>query len=252
MDRYTAVVNKLVGQGLANTIVADGGVAFRLRYVGSSRIASDYADAVLISATSLTLSINGVADSTIVNSGVILFATYTTLGAVIDQVNLSSNWEAEIVAGLRSDAVSGSQVLARSTSTFRPYAEVDFNWDSSVCTRLDVCLESQLPFNYVHNTLQTGVSAHRVQFQRALALQNTSDSSAPILTVYELPPDKSAAVTGKTYTPGILVDNTAFDSGVDAPVISGGYGNSLLVRLSVTGAVWSDTGAYLKVFGNKE
>ena len=124
-------LNKAVAKSVGARVVADGSVKLRIRCVAYPESSANYADAVLVSATSLTLSVNGVADSTVGSSGVLAFATYTTLGALVDAINLSANWEAEIVAGLRTDAVDGSELLARSTSVFRMFQEVSLYADSS-------------------------------------------------------------------------------------------------------------------------
>lgn len=223
-------------------LTADLGVALRLRYVGSGESAPDYADAVLVSATSLTLSVNGVADSTVGATGVLAFATYTTLGSLVDAINLSANWEAEIVAGLRSDSTASSVLLARSTSAFRPYQEVSLFWDSSACKHISFCVEPKVGFS-------EPILNARVGLKRVIGIVNTSDSGAYDISAYELGPDKASSLrTLYNVTPA---DNTADDSGaLDEPFVHAGVGRSILVRVS--DASWADSGAYLKVYAVRE
>ncbi len=246
MNHKEAQTSKALETGIGVALVADQGVALRLRYVGSPESSPDSADAVLVSATSLTLSVNGVADSTVGSAGVLAFATYTTLGLLVDAINLSANWEAEIVAGLRTDAVNGSEMLARSTSTFRPFQTVELKWDSSDggVGGIDYALESFPEFSRSSVRGQ-----HRVSFERLIALVNTGDSSATTIYVYEVEKDRASVV--RTLAQFSATDNTQLDTGeVDFP-IHAEWGNDILVRFR-NGGGWADSGAYLRVQGRRQ
>lgn len=245
MNHKEAQTSKALETGVGVVLAADQGVALRLRYVGSPESSPDYADAVLVSATSLTLSVNGVVDSTIGSAGVLAFATYTTLGLLVDAINLSANWEAKIVAGLRTDAVNGSEMLARSTSTFRPWADVELKWDSSDggVLGVDYALESGEKFPRSNSESQ-----HRVAFERLLAYVNTGSAETIQVYVYEVAKDRSAVL--RTLAQFAVADDTAFDSGeVDFP-IHAEWGNDILVRFRGTG--WVDSAAYLRVQGRRQ
>lgn len=248
MDKYTAVVNSTIAKGIATRTLADAGVALRLRCVANPESSGHYADAVLVSATSLTLSVDGVADSTVGSSGVLAFATYTTLGALVDAIQLSSNWEAEIVAGLRSDTVNGSELLARSTSTFRMYAEVSLTWDSSDngVLGIDFLLEPERPFAFARGQ---ATSQHRVGFKGIIALVNSNAGEDINVVVSEVKPGNAAIF--KTLKTIVCADNTVKDTLTDNDFLAhADYGNSILVRFRGTG--WIDTAAYLEVGGVKE
>lgn len=227
-------------------IQADGTVALRIRCVAYPESSPNYADAVLVSATGLTLSINGVADSSVGSSGVLAFATYTTLGKLVDAINLSSNWEAEIVAGLRSDAVNGSELLARSTSVFRMYEEVKLYKDSSDSgvNGLIIALEPNKPFETVHGDLSVKTfKQNRVGVFRVKALVNTSDSGTYNVNIIEVTPDKSTIV--KTHYSTATADNTQTDSGqTDVLQFQADFGNCLAVAIDATG--WQDSGAFVE------
>lgn len=245
MDLYTAQLNKTLSKKISGRVVADGSVALRIRCVANPESSSNYADAVLVSATSLTLSINGAADSTVGATGVLAFATYTTLGALVDAINISSNWKAEIVAGLRSDSTGSSRLLARSTSTFRMYQDVELKWDSSAATGLDFVLEPADAFASNDQYL-----AHRVSIKRLRALVNTSDASTTDIIAYEVP--RNRASTLRTITTVTAADNTEKDTGAaDEAFFTAEYGNAILVRFANAGG-WADSGAYLEVQGERE
>jgi hypothetical protein len=253
MDKYTAELNKAVGKALSNRVVADETVKLRIRCVGYPKASEHYADAVVVSATSLVLSIDGTADTTFSGAtGTLLFATYTTLGTLVDEINSSANWEAEIVAGLRSDRIDGSELLARSTSTFKMFEEVKLYADSSDSGVYQVgfCLEPGEAFDYIHGDAPIkSWTQHRVSIDRIRALIDTSDSGAWVLTVYELKPDKASAY--KTLAVYAGTDATEKDTGAtNTQQFQSEYGNSLYVVAS--DAAWQDTLAYLDVQGHRE
>lgn len=230
-------------------VVADGSVKLRLRCVGYPQSSAHYADAVVVSNTSLTLSIDGAADTTVGSAGVLAFSTYTDLGKLVDAINLSSNWEAEIVAGLRSDAINGSELLARTTATFSMYVEISLYADSSDSGvyRLGILLEPNKSFETVHGLdSQQMYHKYRVGLKRIKGLVNTSDSGAADLTVYELKPDKASAL--RTVFNALPADNTEKDTGqTDNVFVNADAGNSLYVVLS--DGAWQDSGAYLSIEG---
>jgi len=244
MDLKTAQINKAVAKAIGRRVVADEGVALRICCIAYPESSKHYADAIVVSATSLTLSIDGSADTTVGASGVLAFATYTTLGTLVDAINLSANWEAEIVAGLRSDAVNGSELLARSTSTFRMFQTLELKFDSSDggVYGISFLLEPDLEFDF-------NKSEHRVGLKRVRWLSNTVSAEAVTLAVYELKKDK--AVSQRTLLAGTAADNTEGDTGlIDDVLVHADYGNSILVRITSTG--WADSGAYLQCEGIRE
>ena len=250
MNNSEALLNKALAKGIGKRVVADGTTKLRIRCVGYAESTPHYADAVVVSATSLVLSIDGVADTSFSGaSGTLLFATYTTLGTLVDQINSSSNWEAEIVAGLRSDAINGSELLARTTSTFRMYEEVDLMADSSDSGvyRVGILLEPGQAFDLIHNEKSTQrADQHRVGLVRHKSSVNTGSAEATSVVAYELGPDKAASL--RTLGSWVGVDTTELDSGAqDAPLFHAGFGNSILIELSSTG--WVDAAAYLEVNG---
>lgn len=254
MDRETAQTNAALRTSIGAYLVQDQGLALRLRCVGSPESSSAYADAVLVSATSLTLSMNGVADSTVGTAGVLLFATYTTLGALVDAINASDNWEAELVGALRSDLTASSVLLARTTSTFRMFAEVAIYWDSSVYGFLTYLLEPGLAFDSVRKANSTrnprgDAKLHRVGLYRIVCNDNNSAGAMTVVAT-ELKLDKAA--TYKTLLSAAVADNTEKDTGAQTtPRFHAEYGNSILVKFGVSGD-FTDTSCYLQVEGVRE
>jgi len=253
MDDRQAILNSAIAKAVGGRVVADGSIKLRIRCIAYPESTKHYADAVVVSATALTLYVDGAVDSNVGASGVLAFATYTTLGTLVDAINISGTWEAEIVAGLRSDTVSGSELLARSTSTFRMYEEISLYADSSDngVYKVSYLLEPGQAFEYVRTKVAPSYKTHRVGLQRLKGLINTNAGEAIYMTAYELKPDKASAL--KTSGTWEGTDNIEKDTGAtDDVMVHAGYGNSILIDLYSTGTGWIDSGAYLEVQGKRE
>ena len=248
MNPEQAQLDAAIKKAIGARVVADGGIALRIRCVAYPESSAHYADAVVVSATSLVLSIDGVADTTFRGAtGTLLFSAYTTLGALVDEINSSSNWNAEIVAGLRTDAINGSELLARSTSTFRMFEETDLHFDSSDSGvyGISFLLQSGIAFEKDADVLVK----HRVGVKRVKWLCNTASGAVVTLACYELEPGHAASIG--TLVADSAADNTEGDTGAaDEPIAHAGYGNDILVRIVST--EWVDTAAYLDVMGVRE
>jgi len=226
----------------SSSVVADQSVALAIKYIGQQASAT----VTVVAATGITLKHGAAAseavDTTVDTNGVIEFATYTTLGSVVDQINLSPNWRAEIVDGLRSDLVSSSQMIARSETTLSPtrIQVLPLYWDTSVHLSLDFAISSRR-LNF--GKTQKGKVAI---FQQSRSLVNIT-SGALTLYVYD--------VTQKRDTSTLLGQFAGTDNVELAASIAGGVGDlrsevghDLLVRYVGTGDL-PDSGAYLNVAG---
>lgn len=74
---------------------------------------------VTVDATGITCTRNGVVDTTVGASGVVADATYTTLGAMVDIINLSPHWYARLGCMQRSDLSANTLLAAAATNALR-------------------------------------------------------------------------------------------------------------------------------------
>ena len=226
-------------------LIQDQGVALRVKCVAYPDSSKHYADVVVVSASTLTFSIDGTADSTVGTAGVITISSgVITLGALVDAINLSANWKAEIVAGLRADAVNGSQLLARTTSTFKMGISKDLYWDSSTHLSMEYVLE---PGSFLTDEQRGG---YRVGFKRFKG-QCDVGSGTLTLYVYEIPADHNGtyAVIKGTWA---MTDDTELDTGAqDVSRVQSDYGKLLLVRIT-GGTDFPDTDIRFQVEGEVE
>lgn len=121
----------------------DTDVAFVIKYVGSAGTAATENGTVEVSSGDVLLKLGATgaeaADTTITGCGAtagtldVDNAACNTLGELVDRINLSANWRAYILDGLRSRTTSGATLLTRAaTSAAVPVIGVPIYWDTSV------------------------------------------------------------------------------------------------------------------------
>jgi len=243
---YVAIQNRnALRENGSGVFVADQPQALSVQYRGSQASAT----VTVVSATGITFEHGAAAaevvDSTVGASGVVAFATYTTLGAVVDAINLSPNWKAEIIDGLRSDLTTGSTLLARAEYTLSPtrVEVLPLLWDTSAHLSLSYAI-SRRRLNRAKS--QKGYQA---VFQQARALVNVG-SGTLTLTVYDVSRDRATATALATFAGTDNTELSALIAGGNG-VLRSSVGNDLLVRYTMSVDL-PDTGAYLNVAGYVE
>lgn len=222
-------------------VVADGSVAIGIRYKGTQVSAT-----VTVASGQITCK-HGAAgseavDSTVGSSGVVDDATYTTIGAMVDVINASPNWHAEIIDGLRSD-LSGNTLLARAETTLSPARGqvLPLFWDTSAHLSLSYAISARrLNFNRSHKNL----GAQSI-LKQVTTLVNIG-SGALSLKVYQTNATRSEATLLASKVVSDNTDTTLISAAGETYVAD--PSKELLVR--ITGSVdLPDSGAYLDVSG---
>lgn len=242
---YSGTRFQLNGSGRVTT---DTPVLIAIRYKGSQASAT-----VTVSSGDITLK-HGTAgaeavDSTVGASGVVADGTYTTLGAMVDAVNASSNWQAEIVDGLRADT-STNILLARSAYTLSPTrGEVlGLLADTSVA----LCLTYRISARRLNFSRSQKKASQGGPFQSVIRQANgLVDITAGTISLrlYEVSADNRTATL---LTAKALSDNTAADLFTTlsaAGNVRSNFGSDLLVRLITTTDFADATTNYLEVNG---
>lgn len=248
---YNGTRTRLNGSG---RIVADGSVAIALKYLG----ASPSATYTVVSATGITLK-QGTAGAEAVDTtvgasanGVVDFATDNTIAKVVDRINASPNWRAEVVDALRADSVASSAMLAISATTInRRSALAPLYWDSSAHLGIEYRISARR-LNFYRSQKKPGQGGPFQSFLRQATCFCNIGSGALTLRVYEVTSDSSQTATliaSKDVTDSVITDLYATVS--DAASMRSSFGNDLLVTLRGTGD-FPDSGMYLEVNGYVE
>jgi hypothetical protein len=219
-------------------IVADQPVAMVVRYIGSQPSAT-----ITVASGEITLAHGAAgaeaADAGVGATGVIADGTYTTLGAMVDAINISTNWRAELVDALRTD--TSTNVLKNlSAYTFSPKNEtVKLYTDTSVSLTLTRVISARRGnFAKTQKNKQSFLQAWK-------GLVNVS-SGALTMYVYDVTADRASSTLlhQASGTDDTELANTTF---VDSPIMSE-FGHDLMVRYTMAVDL-PDAGAYLEVAG---
>jgi len=157
-------------RGVAAIVGADQSVAIRLRYVGTGSVTS----VTTTTANDITMvTSDGGTDA-------YDFATYTTVGALVDQINLDGIFEAKVLDTLRSkDTASQFIDGAITSSTFYGETVWDVLVDSSAADY------TAYRITYDRGFTRPNRDNHRVHLSEIKYLLNLSGATASTVTVYD-------------------------------------------------------------------
>lgn len=216
---------------------ADESVGMTIRYIGEEDSATVTVAAGVVTCKSGDAGSEAV-DSTVGVAGVVDPATYTTMGDMVDAINKSPNWRAELVDAKRDDA-SAAHLVNLSEYTLSPKREPYELYVDTSGILYTSWLISHRRGDY--KKTQVGKQAF---LNRVKALCNVG-SGTLTLTIYEV--DKTNTVVRVLGT-FAGTDNVELDTGEYAEPLISQHGNSILVRYE--GSVdWPDSGMYLRVQG---
>ncbi len=216
---------KMLQSGVIGQVADDASVAIRIK-------AKDEAGEV----TSITVTTGTDIVFVSANGGTETFdfATYTTVGALVDAINASGNWEAKVLDTVRSAATASQFINGAITSSVFEGTTV---WDVLVDTSAADYIAYRLTYNRGVGS-QKAKSSHRVHLQEIGTNVVLGATTANGLKVYEVEGKTETVVYQTTGTSGsATVINWANGEGK----LSAKDGNDLVVKItdgtSVTGSL---------------
>lgn len=231
-------------KGIGAGILTDKPVEIRLRYIGAGTVTS----VTVNTATDITTVtvVAGVTVTTIFD-----FATYATLGAIVDHINFHGEFEAKILDGLRTDALTATSELvdgAVSSSMF--FGETV--WDICSSTNTRNSLSYRLTADRGFEKVQNWKNAHRVHLAEIKYLATFSGAAAGTVLVYDT-----------VYTPilGMAEERLVFQRAAanaaattiswrnDWDKLSAREGHDLVIRIADSGTLPDAAGNYLRISG---
>lgn len=212
-------------------IAADGGVAVRMRYIGTGTVTS----VTVITGTSITMiTSDGGTD-------VYAFGTYTTVGRLVDAINADGIFEAKVLDTLRSYATATQFVNgAIASSTYNGTTVWDLKVDSSAAKYLALRLTYDRGFD------KRNSSVHRVHLQEYVYFATLGSAAADMALVYEVTP--GGLETKKIGDLSVSATATTLNFASGRGKLTADEGNDLVVVIKDAASL-SDTGAYLRVTG---
>ena len=145
----------------------DGPVVISIRHLGTETVTS----VIVHTGTDLELIGSTTTDT-------LLFATYTTIGALVDALNATGRWEAKVLDGLRSDASVNTLVNGTITSTTDDNGIVIWKVlaDTSTLFQIAACLSTKRNFD--------SAGGHRVKLQQIVYNVNMGTAAVDSVQVW--------------------------------------------------------------------
>ena len=213
----SAQVRALLAEPMVESVVDDGPVSIRMKYIGSGTVTS-------VTVTTATNLVNVTSDG---GTDTYAFATYTTVGTLLDAVNGDGIFECRILDSLRTDGVNASELVdGAKTITASGY------YDLTVDTSIEKALTYRVAFDRDVRA-QRASGAHRVKLQEIIYYADVNAALANGVQVWKWDKD---AKTETQLLRRASVDATAttinFASGEGS--MTAGWGNELIVRVQDT------------------
>jgi len=222
-------VRAILASGVTRQAGTDEPIAIRIRKIGSE------------TATSVTVT----TDTNIVLVGsattdTVAFATYTTYGSVVDQINDTGRWEAKILDALRSKA-STSTLVAGAISAGTDANGVivwDATQDTSASLQIAICLTPRLDFN--------APLGHRVKLQQVVYSVNMGTAAADSFQIWRRRGSVETQVFGE-----LSVDTTAttLNLALGNGTITGKDEDEFVVLVKDAATLANATSNYVRVVG---
>jgi hypothetical protein len=213
----------------------DNCVAIRLRYKGTGSVTS----------VTVTTAVDITIVTTDGGTDVYEFATYTTVGALVDQINLDGIFEAKVLDTLRSKATA-SQFLDGAISEGTYFGETV--WDVLVDTSAADYIAFRL--TYDRGFVKPSKNNHRVHLKEVSYLINLSGATASTVTIYdcnyEMGYPKEEIVAFKAATVDNSVTTINWRSGVGNLTVKEGHDILVLIPDADN---FTHTSAWLKLVG---
>ena len=219
------LTRQYAAQSWSGRTVDDKSIALEIVHTSSDVVTS----VTVVSATSIRL-IDATTDST-----ALLFGTYTTLGALVDQINTLANWKARILDGLRATSTASSVLLPNSAIT-----AVTIGGESVYQVFLDQSVANDVFYrvsldrgvlNTEEGVLKTSVpkGSHRVKIMGITYRENISGATLNGVRIYKFEPGTllETQIWGTT-----SVDDTATSIDFTLNPITSGEGEDLIVRVT--------------------
>lgn len=236
-------LRRALGRGITLQKIDDAPVAFRMRYKGTGTVTS----VIVVTGTGITMiTSDGGTDS-------YAFATYTTIGLLVDAINADGIFEARVLDALRADATNGSQLVdATISATLK--SEGYLCWDVLVDTSVKKAITVRLTPDVERQF--TGMRKdHRVSLKEIKYSVNVSAAEAKAVRVYDIVDSTETLIWSAA-----SVDSTgSVTVGLTTVTFAGGYGkitaadgHELLVRVQDATSLTDSSTNFLRVVGFAE
>jgi hypothetical protein len=220
----------------------DGSPAMVVQCVPDNGDSITAATLQVVTATGLTILINGAAPAgtnAIGASGVVAFATYTTLGAVRDALNSTRVYRAYLVGGLRADT-SASKLLTASAASILGDTGLTIYHDASSTDHFSFAISGERFVNNGVNGHITDAIGKNGGYRNSLLAANINMGITGASPQIQFHFEKQQGTTVQASVTRVMVDDTLEEIGTENPMIpylTAPIGYRLVGRVSVATTV---------------
>lgn len=213
----------------------DTSPALCVQYVPSEGTGGAAATVSLATATGMTFLVDGSAPAgkdAIGASGVVAFATYTTLGAVRDYINGLAAWRCQLRGGLRADASASKLLTISATSCIGDNGLIIYE-DTSATDFLSVPISGARFVNNGVNGELTDVGCENSLLNFQINMGVTGNGTVKLYS-------EGQSETGTELASWVLTDDTLLEKGVYTPAdvfFTAEPGDRLILRITAATSI---------------
>lgn len=236
-SKDSILVRHALGRGIVKRVLDDTPVAFRARYVGTGTVTS----------VTVTTATNIVFITSDGGTDTYAFATYTTMGALVDAINSDGIFQVRILDALRADSTTSSPLVngAITAATGEDGYRI---WDALVDTSVFKALTARIVPEVVRE-FTGNPKDHRVSLKEIRYNVNVSAAEAKAVRVYQV----------RGYTETLIWSAKSVDATLTTITFAGGYGkitgadkDELVIRVLDATSVTDGADNFLEVVGYAE
>jgi len=224
-----------IKQHVSATVVDDTPVAMRLKYIGSGTVTS----VVVTTATDVVLVTSDGETETFA------FATYTSVGALVDAINASNYWKVKLLDALRTDKIA--DCLVDGAITISSTGVYDVLVDTSTCLDSDAAHVMTYRVTYDRGFGKSALlNGHRVRLQEFVYNVNVNAASANGVRVYEWD-SKKKTETQIFRRASVDATETEINFADGRGMIDAEFGNDLIIRIADATSITDAAANFLQV-----
>lgn len=228
----------LRAKGEVRQVGSDSPIAIRLRYKGTGSVTS-------VTTTTATNIVMVTSDG---GTDTYAFATYTTIGALVDAINADAIFEAKVLDSVRSEATASQFVdgaITAGTEDGETYYDVLVDTDAA--DYFAVRLTYDRGFDKPHK------ANHRVSLQEIVYSINLGTAAAGAVKVYEIQgTTETLRFSALSVDNGGTYDNTTINFASGEGKITANDGNDIVVKIDDSGNLADNAGNLLRIIGTIE
>lgn len=232
-------IRNLAAQTTGIRVAEDQPVAFRITHIANCAVTS-------VAVTTGTSCVLTDADG----ATTILFNAYTTVGAVVDKINSTSNWRAKVLDSLRTQITTGANTLVNNAGLTANFKYGEYGYDVLLDTTVSFVFPVRCTYDRSAGNLAPR-GGHRVKLVNFEYVMNVGTAAADKVRIYEWDPVLKTE-TQIFSAPSVDSTSTVTTHDFSKAPITAKDGNDLIVMVTDATAITDAATNYLQALYVRE